>query len=88
MSEVPLYYCGLVSGLRFPRDLCRARGEQLDFFKDICLKNGSSQGQNLALTVLFVPNSLDSSEHARFSSPTDTHGACRFRAKREHLQRF
>ena len=24
--------------------------------KDVCLKNGSSQGQNLALTVLFVPN--------------------------------
>jgi len=26
----------------------------------ICLHNGASQGQNLALTVLFVPNSLDS----------------------------
>ena len=29
-----------------------------------CLKNGSSQGQNVPLTVLFVPNSLD-------SGPTD-----------------
>ena len=26
----------------------------------VCLKNGSSQGQNLALTVLYVPSSLDS----------------------------
>jgi len=29
-------------------------------FKDFHLKNGSSQGQNLALPVLCVPNSLDS----------------------------
>jgi len=28
--------------------------------KDFCLKNGSSQGRNLAVTVLFVPNSLGS----------------------------
>ena len=28
--------------------------------KDFCLKNGSSQGQNLALTVIFVPNLFDS----------------------------
>ena len=27
--------------------------------KDMFLKHGSSQGQNLALTVLFVPYSLD-----------------------------
>jgi len=26
----------------------------------VCLKNDSSQGQNLALTVLYVPYSLDS----------------------------
>ena len=29
-------------------------------FTDICLENGSSQGQNLALTVVCVPSSLDS----------------------------
>ena len=28
-------------------------------FKDICLEKSSSQGQNLALTVLNVPSSLD-----------------------------
>ena len=28
---------------------------------DMCMKRGSSQGQHLALTVLFVPNWLDSS---------------------------
>jgi len=28
--------------------------------KNFCLKNGSSEGKNLDLTVLFVPSSLDS----------------------------
>ena len=28
-------------------------------FTDVCHKNGSSQCHDLALTVLFVPNSLD-----------------------------
>jgi len=28
-------------------------------FKDVCQKRGSSQGQNLALTVFCVPKSLD-----------------------------
>ena len=31
-------------------------GGQLEDFEGISLKNGSNQGQNLALTVLFVPN--------------------------------
>jgi len=29
-------------------------------FEYLCLKDGSGQGHNLALTVLFMPNSLDS----------------------------
>ena len=29
-------------------------------FEDLCLKHGSSQGPNLALTVLCVPSLLDS----------------------------
>ena len=35
-------------------------GNTLKSFKDVCLEHGSSQGQNLALTVLCVPNVLDS----------------------------
>ena len=35
-------------------------GNILPGFKDFRTKNGSSQGQNLALTVLLVPNSFDS----------------------------
>jgi hypothetical protein len=36
----------------------------LDHFRT---KNGSRQGQNLALTVFFVPNSLDSGTLEQFS---------------------
>ena len=32
------------------------RRQQLKNNQDFCLKNGSSQGQNLALTFFFVPN--------------------------------
>ena len=35
-------------------------GNTLHDFRDFCTNNGSSQGQHLALTVLFEPNSLDS----------------------------
>ena len=35
-------------------------GNNWNGFTDVYLKNGSSQGQNPALTVLFVANSLDS----------------------------
>ena len=34
-------------------------GNKLNGLKDVCLKNGSNQGQDLALTVLFLPNSLE-----------------------------
>jgi len=36
------------------------RMDHLNYFEDFCTENGSSQGQNLALTGLFVPSSLDS----------------------------
>jgi len=35
-------------------------GNNLKVFKDFRTENGSSQGQNLAVTVLHVPSSLDS----------------------------
>ena len=35
------------------------RRDNLNGFKDVCTENGSIQGQNLALTVLYVPYSLD-----------------------------
>ena len=38
----------------------RTKGRKLESFKDFYLKNGPSQGQNLPLTVLIVPNSLGS----------------------------
>ena len=40
-------------------------GNNLKGSKDTCLKNGSSQGQNLALTALYVPSSFDSGRGAR-----------------------
>ena len=35
-------------------------GNHLNYFTDFRTENGSIQGQNLALTGLFVPSSLDS----------------------------
>ena len=42
--------------------ICAAErgGHNLRGSQDVCLKNGSSQGQNLALTVVYVPSSLAS----------------------------
>ena len=45
---------------RFARTTSEQDGNELKGFEDFCLKNGSSRSQNLALTVSFVPNSLDS----------------------------
>jgi len=43
-----------------PKPLPAAQeGNTLRGFKDFCLNDGSSQGQNLAVTVLYVPNSFD-----------------------------
>jgi len=55
MSEVPLCLPRIESNMvaMHPR-------RNLKSFKDLRTKNGSSQGQNLALTVLIVPNSFDS----------------------------
>jgi len=36
-------------------------GNTLHSFKDFGLNNGSRRGHNMALTVLFVPNSIDGS---------------------------
>ena len=40
------------------------RGNKLKDVKDFPHKNGWGQGQNLAVTVLIVPNSLDSGQSA------------------------
>ena len=37
-----------------------------DFF---CKENGASQGQNLAFTVVFAPNSQDSGDSIEFEPP-------------------
>ena len=42
-----------------PSSLAERDGEKLKRFKCFCLKNDTSQGPNLVLTILFVPNSLD-----------------------------
>ena len=52
MSEVPLYSPEAASSKRVRDNLLG--------LEDGCPENGSSQGQNLALTVLFVLNSLES----------------------------
>ena len=36
------------------------RGSYLTFFEDFSMKNGSNKGHDMAFTVLFMPNSLDS----------------------------
>ena len=58
MSQVPLYRA--VSASK-PDGVCQREcgGDNLKCFKDLGTENGSNQGQNLALTVLFVLNSLD-----------------------------
>ena len=64
MGEVPLYVTlGRGEFDRVARSHFTAAnrdGNNLKSFQDPCLDNGSSQGLYLALTVLFVPNSLDS----------------------------
>jgi len=45
---------------RFSRAAAERGGNNLNAFEDFCTENGSSQGQNLASTGLFVPSSLDS----------------------------
>ena len=49
----------------------RAKREQLEGFTDVCLKNGSSQGHNLDLTVLFLPTSLDSGTRSQILKEKD-----------------
>ena len=45
------------SDIRYP-----TRGKQLERYKRLSHGNGSSQGQHLALTVLIVPNLIDSGQ--------------------------
>jgi len=41
-------------------------GNNIHGFEDFCLKNGSSQGQNMVLTISYVPNSIGGT---RLSAP-------------------
>jgi len=52
------------SGCESPR--LRAGGNNLNGFQDFRTANGSSQGQNLALTGLFVPTSFESGTEGTF----------------------
>ena len=79
MSEVPLEYTTteswpagltLIEADRLTFIRCRLGGGNLKGFKDHRTENGSSQGQNLALTALCVPNSRDSGH-------TQSSGGCR-----------
>jgi len=67
MSEVPLYTCAYIyyhAGALLAAGMHSSAGERggnsLNDFRDMRTENGSNQGRNLALTLLFVPNSLDS----------------------------
>jgi len=54
-------------------------GDNSKGLNDFRLKNGSSQGQNLALTVFYVPSSLESStEPLAFDFCSLNAGAARF----------
>ena len=56
----------LVANFLVAPSAAERQGNNFKGFKDVCLKSDSRQGQDLALTVLFVPNSLDSSpSHAK-----------------------
>jgi hypothetical protein len=43
-----------------PKASAEQDGNNVKGFENFCLMNGSNQGQDLALTVLYVPYSLDS----------------------------
>jgi hypothetical protein len=58
---VSLFQVYKTTSLKQGFDLTHDRiGNTIQRFEDFYLKNGSSQGQNLALTVLYVPSLLDS----------------------------
>jgi len=48
-------------------------GNNFEDFKDFYPKNGSSQAQNLAVTVFFVPDSLDRGSRAARRSYKEKH---------------
>ena len=48
------------AGNEIPTSATERGGNNLTGFKDFHLENGSSQGQNLALSAVCVPGSLDS----------------------------
>ena len=56
MSEVPLYRPNTAIHL-FTLTAVERGKDDLNEFKNFCTANGSSQDQNLAVSVLCVPNS-------------------------------
>ena len=61
MSEVPLWVSPLERPVRDKHALPTSErgGNNLYGFKGICTENGARQGQDLAVTALRVPSSLD-----------------------------
>jgi len=59
MSEVPLYPHKLRSLKHTRATAAERKGNNVNGFKDFRTENGSSEGQNLALTDSFVPSLLD-----------------------------
>ena len=55
-------WLGGSSKKRLRKSAAEREGNSLNGFKDLRTENGSSQGQNPALTGLFVPSWLDSRE--------------------------
>ena len=50
-----------------PSVRCQVRGNNLKDFNDVRIENGSRRDQNLALTALCVPSSLDSGHSRRLN---------------------
>ena len=62
MKKIQGFKRWILQHSRERRCRCRPRPPAMIHFndlQDVCLKKGSIQGQNLALTALSVPNSLD-----------------------------
>ena len=78
---------------RHPAIIYRAGKEPLSRFEGLIQKNGSSQGQNLALTFLIVPNvtgiatfiHIERTQYKLLDTPTLICGECRTYEPNHHL---
>ena len=72
MSEVPLWVSPLERPVwdKHALPTSERRGTNLNASKDIRTENGSRQGQDLAVTALRVPSSLDRGQQESTNLPT------------------